>query len=374
MRNSTESRSLLTKYLRNTLISPYDWRYTLQLPFYFLQPSKRNFTGMMKMPLQYQRPNTSSSTEQTIKLMFAGDLMQLAYDKVPLLSSQLCQLIESSDYFILNCEAPITDKPLNKKVKRFVNFSMPLHYVEKILQQITLPNEQIIFGVANNHSRDEADEIFNCGTNLLKEKLGIHVVGNDNVSSQPYITLPAKQGLTLGVSAWTHLMNGEAFLEKRNVVYRSSDITNIDWHHEKQQQNIDFLLGMPHWDREYQHFPQAQTQQHANSFMNNGFDLLLGSHPHVLQPSEFIDDKLCCYSLGNFSSTDRHYETKLIPILEVAISCENKNISAYHMHFFVQIEQDKQIQLISINDVEPSQQQKLWRLIHLLYESDKKSN
>lgn len=67
----------------------------------------------------------------------------------------------------------------------------------------------------------------------------------------------------------------------------------------------DFVIVCPHWGVEYKFEPSNAERQWAKVFADNGADLIIGAHPHVVQPIEWIDGMdghktLCYYSVGNF--------------------------------------------------------------------------
>lgn len=55
-----------------------------------------------------------------------------------------------------------------------------------------------------------------------------------------------------------------------------------------------------HWGVEYEHEPSASQQELAHLFVDNGADLVIGAHPHVVQPVEVYNNTAIFYSLGNF--------------------------------------------------------------------------
>ncbi len=57
-----------------------------------------------------------------------------------------------------------------------------------------------------------------------------------------------------------------------------------------------------HWGVEYTHTPTAYEKDMAEYLASLGVDIIIGSHPHVVQPVTWIDDTLVIYSLGNFIS------------------------------------------------------------------------
>lgn len=329
-----EKRSLLTKILRYLSISPYTWYKTLSLPYYFLFPSEKNHCHLPRQPIQFAN---IPDDKKSIKFIFAGDILPLNHHHSLTLSDELIKLISGADYFAANCEAPIINEPLDSSNYSFMTFTMPFTYLENIFSQLFIKRKNCILSMANNHSRDVTESVFNSGIKLARDKLNLTIIGQHSPHDPSVKILHAKNGLNVGITSWTHLMNGEKYLDHRKIVNRHLDIRQIDWINFKKNNHIDFLIGMPHWDQEYHHFPQEETFQLAKKFITQGFDLLIGSHSHVLQPLTWFNNKLCCFSLGNFCSTDRHWRTQLIPIFEVSLSSSG-NIAAYQLHIYAQVD------------------------------------
>ncbi|SDI24627.1 CapA family protein [Desulfosporosinus hippei] len=72
---------------------------------------------------------------------------------------------------------------------------------------------------------------------------------------------------------------------------------------------VDVLVLVLHWGIEYSLQPTEEQRELARLFLENGADVILGSHPHVIQPMEIMNinnqDKLVVYSMGNFIG-DQH--------------------------------------------------------------------
>jgi poly-gamma-glutamate synthesis protein (capsule biosynthesis protein) len=62
----------------------------------------------------------------------------------------------------------------------------------------------------------------------------------------------------------------------------------------------EYVIVTPHWGAEYQLGIQPRLQQQAHQLIDAGADMILGGHPHVVEPFEIYQDKLIAYSLGNF--------------------------------------------------------------------------
>jgi poly-gamma-glutamate synthesis protein (capsule biosynthesis protein) len=72
----------------------------------------------------------------------------------------------------------------------------------------------------------------------------------------------------------------------------------------------DFVIASVHWGKEYQRQEDALQRELAGFLFRQGVDVIIGSHPHVIQPVEYIQTdtgfhQLVVYSLGNFISNQR---------------------------------------------------------------------
>ncbi len=107
-----------------------------------------------------------------------------------------------------------------------------------------------------------------------------------------------------------------------------------------------------HWGREYIFEPTNLVKETAKFLADNGVDIIIGTHPHVIEPVEFIGDTLVIYSLGNFISAQNsesctNYKcniglltsfdiTKTVNEDEVKIKIDNINnelIYTYHKNY-----------------------------------------
>lgn len=110
----------------------------------------------------------------------------------------------------------------------------------------------------------------------------------------------------------------------------------------KADELADFVIIFPHWGTEYQLEESEEQQEWAQLFADNGADLIIGAHPHVVQPVEWIEGKngnktLVYYSLGNFVSIQYYNFSMLGGMAEVSITKDSSGtyISDYDMEFLV---------------------------------------
>ncbi|MDD5357514.1 MAG: AmmeMemoRadiSam system protein B [Candidatus Pacebacteria bacterium] len=89
-----------------------------------------------------------------------------------------------------------------------------------------------------------------------------------------------------------------------------------------------FTIVYPHWGVEYQKNSTSLQVELAHRFIDAGADLILGSHPHVVEPIEEYKGKAIFYSLGNFVF-DQDFSKETMRGLSVGVSVDDKAISYY---------------------------------------------
>ena len=102
--------------------------------------------------------------------------------------------------------------------------------------------------------------------------------------------IPVPYGKEYLVNLWDDTNNYDGYKEK--VI---NDISNL-------KDKVDVLMVAMHWGREYTFIPTDLEKETAKFLADHDVDIIIGTHPHVIQPVEWIDDTLVIYSLGNFIS------------------------------------------------------------------------
>ena len=79
---------------------------------------------------------------------------------------------------------------------------------------------------------------------------------------------------------------------------------------EKADALADVVLVFPHWGTEYVTTPSSYQKEFARQMAEAGADIIIGTHPHVVEPIEWVEadngnKALCYYSLGNYVSTQK---------------------------------------------------------------------
>lgn len=136
--------------------------------------------------------------------------------------------------------------------------------------------------------------------------LGIH----DSAEAENTITVVEKNGMRLAMLNFTYSLNGIKLPSDKMYL-----VTMLTWENREFIRNqiraakevADFVIVFPHWGTEYVYQPDKDQKFWTNLFAEEGVDLVIGAHPHVLEPVEWItrpdgEKMLVFYSLGNFIS------------------------------------------------------------------------
>jgi len=124
-----------------------------------------------------------------------------------------------------------------------------------------------------------------------------------------YPLMIEKNNFRLAFLNYTYSTNGIA-VEKPNVVNLMDSLRMAADLAKARQSNPDYIIACIHWGEEYKNKENAAQHQLATFLARNGCHLIVGSHPHVIQPFAKIplsdgDSVFVAYSLGNFISNQR---------------------------------------------------------------------
>ncbi len=184
-----------------------------------------------------------------------------------------------------------------------------------------------LVSLANNHTLDKGEQGILNSLNYWKDKPVITAGSYPSFQKRNDIPIYEKNGITYAFLSYTYGTNG------LDIPQNKEYLVNI-FEYEKAKQDIlsvrskvDILLVAMHWGNEYTHTPTDIQKQEAQFLANLGVDIIIGSHPHVIQPIEHIGKTVVLYSLGNFIS-GQDGEAKrigLLASLDIHKTIENNN-------------------------------------------------
>lgn len=221
-----------------------------------------------------------------------------SYDFTPIFAN-ISEDINGADIAIANFEGSVNS---NRKLSGFPMFNFPKESI------YSLKNAGFdILSTANNHSLDTGLDGVAETISHIKES-GMESFGTLSEEGEKGIIIE-KNGIKIGLISFTDTLNGMDSL-MRNKEYSvntfsqdvAGDIKNL-------KDKSDIVIVYPHWGNEYQHHPSERQIYLKEKLHEYGADIILGSHPHVLQRYEVeeINNKklFTIYSMGNALSNQR---------------------------------------------------------------------
>lgn len=274
-----------------------------------------------------------------LSLTFIGDIMQHgpqirgAYD--PATDSYdysscfqyIAPSIRKADIAIANLEVTLAGPPFSG----YPTFSSPDELA------VAAKNAGIdILITANNHSLDRRRKGLERTINVL-DSLGIPHTGtfkNAEMREKKYPLIIEKKGIKIALLTYTYGTNGIPVTPPNVVNFidttqMKADIKRAD------KLNADFTIAVFHWGYEYNRLPNRQQKMLVKFSKKHGVDMVIGGHPHVLQPVEFEDGFLAVYSLGNFVSNqrDRYKDGGMIATATLEIDEASRHTKAVQVSY-----------------------------------------
>lgn len=161
---------------------------------------------------------------------------------------------------------------------------------------------------ATNHALDKGKKgILNCLAFWEERYPGMAVLGiHDSQEGQKEIYVYEQDGIRIAVLNYTYGTNGIPLPADMPYAVDMLERDRVAEDLDKAGELADFVVVCPHWGTEYTLEATKEQKDWALFFADNGADLILGTHPHVIEPIEWIKtsdgsrDVLVYYSLGNF--------------------------------------------------------------------------
>lgn len=268
---------------------------------------------------------------QKVSLLFAGDAMQhksqldaahvkgsgYNYSKY---FAQIKNQIDSADIAMVNFETTLPGKTYTG----YPSFGSPDEFAYALKDA-----GFDVFLTANNHCLDkgrkgvertiqilDSIQVKHLGTYTNEEKRNIH-----------YPMIIVKNGIRIGMLNYTYGTNDIAVQAPNivNLINKKQILTDIDI---LKRMKPDIIIANMHWGEEYKLKPNAEQKSLADFLIKNGVRLVIGSHPHVVQPMDIQQkgdsiENIIVYSLGNFVSGMKALNTDGGMIAKINISKDN---------------------------------------------------
>ena len=157
--------------------------------------------------------------------------------------------------------------------------------------------------LATNHTIDKGETGVLNFYNYFKNKDGVVYNGiADSEGSRNNFIIGEKNNITYTMLSYTTSTNGLPVPSGKDYLVNVYDAEQVKKDIEAVRDKVDVLIVAMHWGVEYAASPNSEQIEIANYLADLDVDIVIGCHPHVLQPITMIDDTVVMYSLGNFIS------------------------------------------------------------------------
>lgn len=256
-----------------------------------------------------------------VELAAVGDVMlsryvgrRAAVEGADILFNGAADEIRQADVAFLNLECVLGDAPASAS-KRFV-FVAPSAYAGAIASA-----GFDVASVANNHTLDAGKAGFDQTVAAL-QKAGVQTVGHDG------LVVVERKGLRIGSLAYCDFSCGHRELDEESI---RSEVAGA-------RDEADAVVVSWHWGVEGSEKPSPRQRRLARLAAQAGADVVLGHHPHVIQPVEWVSEggrrTLVAYSLGNFVFDPPNEAQRRSAILKVRLGrggAESFSLSPYRI-------------------------------------------
>ncbi len=259
--------------------------------------------------------------KRTVSVLAVGDIMAhtlqftAAYDKQ---TDQynfyeqfkyIADKLSSKDFAIGNLETVFAGKD-----RRYSGKNMIFNAPDNLAESIKKAGIDILT-TSNNHSLDRGFDGISRTIDVLDELEILHTGTFKTEEESNEILIFEKEGISFALLSYSYSTNGWPMPEGKpysmNMMEEQKIIGDIK---KAKEAGADIVMVGLHWGLEYRSDPNHHQTNLADSLFYAGADIILGSHPHVLQPFEHLTmvdesgtkkEKFIIYSMGNFISGQR---------------------------------------------------------------------
>ncbi len=229
-----------------------------------------------------------------------SNLHNAQYDFAPIYK-YIADDVKNADITYLNQETLLGGT--SGKISGYPCFNTPVALLDTILDL-----DFDVVNVAHNHMLDSGDTRYleNC-SNLLEEN-GVKVIGYyPNKESLNNIRIIEEQGIKVAFLAYTYGTNGMRLPASSEFVIPLFSEELLTTQVQLAKSLADVVIVSCHWGDENTFNPNNNQKKYAKLMCDLGVDVVLGMHPHVIQPIEWMTSEtgnktLVIYSLGNLIS------------------------------------------------------------------------
>lgn len=186
---------------------------------------------------------------------------------------------------------------------------------------------------ASNHVLDKSTAGVENTLKFWEKYPHMTVLGiNENKEAQDEVEIKEIKGAKLALLNYTYGTNGIQIPASKSYLVNLIDEEKIEKDVAFSEKNADFTIAFMHWGTEYSISPDKDQEELAEKMCEWGVDLIIGSHPHVIEPVDRIrsdngNEMLVYYSLGNYVSRQLEARNLLGGMADVKLKYDGKKVT-----------------------------------------------
>lgn len=230
--------------------------------------------------------------------------------------------IKKSDLAVINQETVLGGSRL--RYSGYPRFNSP----QEIGDAIVKAGFNVVLH-ATNHAMDKEEVGLQNTIDYWKKHKGVTVLGvNEKKQEYDSIKVVEIKGIKFALLNYTYSLNGLPMPSNRPYMVNMLNEEKIRKDVALAKEQADFIIVFPHWGTEYSYIVSKAQKRWTKIFLESGVDLVIGAHPHVIEPVEWLEREdghkmLVYYSLGNYISGQDEYPRMLGAMAKVTISAKN---------------------------------------------------
>lgn len=182
-----------------------------------------------------------------------------------------------------------------------------------------------VVSIANNHTLDRGEKVIQTAIKHW-DKMNMMYVGayKDEKDQDTLRVYETKEGISVAFLAYTYGTNGITVPQGKDYLVNYINKSSIEQATEEAKEKADVTVLSLHFGTEYERIPDEEQRELVQFAADQGVEIVLGHHPHVLQPMEWVEGKdgnktFVIYSLGNFLSGQDELYQEIGGIVKVSI-------------------------------------------------------
>ena len=204
-------------------------------------------------------------------------------------------IVKDYDIAYYNQETPTGDDSI--AYSGYPMFYTPSAYVDA-MQDVGFNTVSL----ASNHSLDKGEKGVLNTIKYFKTTNMLYNGMNDSEKMRNNFTIKEKNNITYTMLSYTTKTNGLSTPKGKEYLINIYDKEQVKKDIEAIRDKVDVLIVAMHWGIEYINMPNDEEKEIAEYLSSLGVDIIIGNHPHILQPITKIGNTIVMYSLGNFIS------------------------------------------------------------------------